>query len=298
MGHRCLVIGSAGQLGRALCDVLRGAHDVIEAVRWPERADQVRIDLADPAETVATLHAVKPEWIVLAGAFCNVDQAETQRELCFRVNVEGPRVVAKYAQEHRCLVVYYSTDQVFDGSREVSTESDGVHPLNVYAQSKVHGEAVIRALLPDHHLVIRTAWLYGPDAARRNFVCRVIDELTAGRPVRVASDQWGSPTYTEDLALVTRFLMEHGSRGTFHATGPEFLDRVSLVLQICSHFTLRHELIVPTPTRQLRQAAVRPLRVRLSSQKLWALYPRPFRTVRDGLQALREAQAVAEGSDV
>lgn len=288
MRHRCLIIGASGQLGGALCAVLRGTHDVIEAARRSLGAEQVRIDLADPTGTVAAIRMVRPEWIVLAGAFCNVEGAEAQREDCFRINVETPRAIAAYAQNHGCRVVYYSTDHVFDGANEVYTESDPVHPLNVYAHSKVEGEAVIRALLPDRHLVIRTAWLYGPDAARRNFVCRILDELSAGHPVPVASDQWGSPTYTDDLALATRFLMEHGDHGTFHATGPDFLDRVSFALQICSHFKLRQDLIVPTPTLQLRQAATRPLRVRLSSQKLRALYPGGFRGVRGGFQALEE----------
>lgn len=286
---RVLIIGASGQLGRALCAALRDAHDVIEAVRRPIRADQVRIDLADPTAAVAAIRATRPEWIVLAGAFCNVEGAETQRQDCFRVNVDAPRAIAAHANDQGCVVVYYSTDHVFDGAREIYVESDPVHPLNVYAQSKVQGEAALRAILPDRHLIIRTAWLYGPDPARRNFVYRIFDELGAGRSVAVASDQWGSPTYTEDLARATRWLLERDCRGTFHATGPDYLDRASFAGQICSAFGLRSALIAPTLTTQLRQAAARPLRVHLSCRKLQTLSPGAFKGIGQGLHALRDA---------
>ena len=144
MGRRCLVVGASGQLGRALCAAFRASHEVFETTSRSPDPGQWRIDLGDPATVVATLEAVQPEWILIAGVIGNVDRAETEREFCVRVNVDGPRAIAEYARKHSSVVVYFSTDTVFDGAKERYTESDPVSPLNVYSQSKVQGEVVMR----------------------------------------------------------------------------------------------------------------------------------------------------------
>ena len=296
MGRRCLepvlVIGAAGQLGRALGATLRQAqHDVIESVRREPEPGQVCLDLDAPDDAAAVVRRLRPQWILIAGAFCNVDAAETARAECRRVNVESPRAIAACAAAAGCRVVYYSTDQVFDGTRTSYRETDPVHPLNVYAQSKAEGEAAIRAAAPGTHLILRTAWLYGPDPARRNFPLRLADQLGAGRQVPVPVDQFGCPTYTEDVARVTHALLEQGRTGTFHAAGPELLDRVALAHRICAVFDLDERHVLPMPTAQLRQAARRPLRVHLDGDALRAMGLGPLRGVAEGLVLLRQWQA-------
>lgn len=292
MSGRCLIIGASGQLGRALALRLRPRYTVIEACRVPQ-AGQVRIDLAHPADTVAAMQPLKPDWIIIAGAFCNVDQAERDRERCMRVNVEGPQAIARYAHTHRCAVVYYSTDQVFDGSQTSYRESNPVNPLNVYAQSKAQGEAMLREFLPERHLVIRTAWLYGPDRARRNFVLRFVDRLADHQPVQVPADQWGTPTYTDDVAAVTQFLMERQQVGIFHAVGPELLTRVSFAHRVCAHFGFEASGVIPVPTETLHQPARRPLRLQLVCERLLALGMTPLNGPEAGLAALRRWQSSA-----
>ena len=284
--NRALVLGASGQLGRALSAALRQSFEVIEAVRGEPQAGQLRIDLEDLAGIREALRSARPAWIVIAGAYCNVDGAEAERGRCLRVNVEGPRAAAAVARELGAGVVYYSTDQVFDGTRESYGETDRVNPLNVYAQSKAQGEAAIRSGAPERHLILRTAWLYGPDPARRNFALRLVDQLSAGHPVRVPANQWGSPTYTEDLAEVTRMLLTRNQRGTVHAVGPEFLDRMVLARCICRCFGLNDARLIPTPTAELGQAARRSVRVRLRCERLAATGAPAFRRVDAGLHAL------------
>ena len=287
MRRRSIVIGASGQLGSALCRLLkRAGHEVLETAYRNRKPGQISLDLGRREETVAILQDLKPEWILVAGAFCKVDQCQRDPKTCIRVNVEGPRAIAQWAKGRDGTVVYYSTDHVFDGSREAHTESDAVHPLNVYARSKVEAEEMLRECLPEQHLILRTAWLYGPDPARRNFVLRLMDQVSAGRPVQVPDDQWGSPTYTEDLAEATRFLLERGLGGTFHATGPDFLDRVSWARQVCAQAGLDLRLVAAVPTDQLKQAAPRPLRVRLDCRKLAAAGVGRFRGLEAGLDAL------------
>jgi dTDP-4-dehydrorhamnose reductase len=283
---RVVVIGASGQLGRALSAALRQSFEVLEAVRSEPQAGQLRVDLEELDGMRQAIRSARPAWIVIAGAYCNVDGAETERERCLRVNVEGPRAVASCARELGAGVVYYSTDQVFDGTRPAHRELDPVNPLNHYAVSKAQGEAAVAAEAPERHLIIRTAWLYGPDPTRRNFALRLVDRLSAGRPARIPSDQWGTPTYTEDVAAVTRWLMERNRHGTFHAAGPDCVDRVSLARRICAVFGLDEAGLIPIPTAQLGQAARRPLRVRLDCSALRAAGGPTLRGVDAGLDAL------------
>lgn len=284
---RVLVIGASGQLGRALSADFRKEYEVLETGHRHLAPGQIALDLGRPEAAVAALETIKPALIVLAGAFCNVDGCEQQPDLCRRVNVDGVAAVAEYAALTGARVVFYSTDHVFDGEGESYREADPVNPLNVYARSKAEGEAIVRGTVPARHLIIRTAWLYGPDAGRRNFVLRLVDRLRSGERVAVPADQWGSPTYTEDVAAATRFLVERNAAGTYHATGPELLDRVSLARQVCARFGLDDRQVVPTPTKALRQAARRPLRARLDCGKLMEAGVPAFRTVNEGLEALR-----------
>lgn len=283
---RVLLIGSSGQLGHSLSAAFSPKHHVIEAVRCNPTAGQVTIDLNDRPATLAALLDAKPDAVLIAGAFCHVDLCETEQEACRRVNVRGPQTVAEYARDHECQVVLYSTDQVFDGTRESYGETDVIAPLNVYAQTKAESEAMLREVLPDRRLVLRTAWLYGPDAARRNFVLRLIGRVAAGEDVQIPADQWGTPTYTDDLARATLFLVERGHSGTFHATGPERIDRFSLARKVCSRFGLDARRLIPKSTRELGQAAPRPLRVFLDCRKIRAVGTEPFRGVDAGLEAL------------
>lgn len=281
-----MIIGTNGQLGRALSLVFSRSNTVIETVHRRPGPHQLPLDLSDRVATREMLHAMKPDLVLVAGAFCHVDLCETEREACWKVNVEGTETVAEYARDRECRVVYYSTDQVFDGTRDAYREPDPVAPMNVYAQSKAAGEAVLRELLPERHLILRTAWLYGPDRARKNFALRLAQWVGEGADVPVPSDQWGTPTYTEDVAEATRFLIERGLGGTFHAVGPELIDRVQLAHKVCARFGLDPRHLVPRPTRELGQTAPRPQRVRLDCSKLRGAGGYAFRCIDEGLAAL------------
>lgn len=244
------------------------------------------LDLADAFATTTLLKGYGPDLVLIAGAMCNVDRCEREPDLCRRINVDGPAAVAAYARRHGSRVVFFSTDHVFDGAQSSYRESDAVNPLSVYARSKMEAEDVIRETVPARHLIIRTGWVYGPDPQRRNFVLRLVDRLQAGDAVNVPADQWGSPTYTDDLAGAARVLVERDEAGTFHATGPELVDRVSLARRVCDTFALDASRIVPQPTSALGQLARRSLRVLLNCDKLHATGAPTFRAVGAGLDAL------------
>ena len=282
---RVAVIGATGQLGGALMQAF-GSHAVTGTVRRDPGPGEVLLDLARPASIPAALDAVGAELVLLAAAMCHVDGCEQDPAACATVNVEGTRAVAAWARAVQARVVFFSTDHVFDGAAPDYGEDASVNPLNEYAKSKARAEGVLRETLAERHLILRTAWLYGPDGARRNFALRLVARLAAGERVPVPADQWGAPTYTEDLAAITRHLVERGAVGTFHATGPELVDRLSLAHRICARFKIDAAGLVPTTTAALAQPAPRPLRVRLRGERLTATGAPRARGVDEGLVAL------------
>lgn len=289
---RTLLIGASGQVGHAL-EAQFPRDNLVSASHGHPRPDDLRVDLGDQAAVRQTLEGVRPDLVIVAGAMCNVEQCEVETDACDRINTAGPATVAAYAKACGARVVFFSTDHVFDGFKARYAESDAASPLNAYARSKVHAEVLIRELVPDRHLIIRTSWVYGPDAERRNFALRLVDRIAAGETVMVPSDQWGSPTYSEDLARVTRYLIEHDAVGTFHATGPEFLDRGTLALKICDEFGLDRKAVLSRSTRELGQVARRSLRVWLDGEKLRRAGGSLFRDVAEGLRSLAASQPVS-----
>jgi len=285
--RRILLIGASGQLGAALAPAFADAGTIAGTAHAHGAGTHRVLDLSDPANVSSVLEDVRPDVILLAGAMCNVDGCELDPDRCRRINSEGPTQLAEYAQRHSASLVFYSTDHVFDGARDGAySEEDATNPLSRYAASKRDAETAIRAALPDRHLIIRTGWVYGPDPQRRNFALRLIARLQSGETVRVPSDQYGCPSFTEDVARVTRWLVDRGHTGTFHAVGPDYVNRVTLSEAICRAFGESPAGLQPCATRDLGQAAQRSLAVRLSCDKLRALGAPALRGVDAGLGAL------------
>jgi dTDP-4-dehydrorhamnose reductase len=287
--RRVLVIGASGQVGRALCASFADGYEVIGAGYQHGEGEQHRLDLSDRASLRSVWRAAQPSIVLLAGGMCHVDGCELDPSRSHAVNVAGTMAVAEEARASGALVVFYSTEHVFDGARDEYRESDAVCPINVYSRHKVEAEDGLRRALADDHLILRTSSVYGVDVHRRNFVVRFVDQLTAGRPMAVPDDQFGSPTQTEDLARATRLLVDAGRRGTFHATGPDYVARAAFAARICDRFGLDPSLIVARPARTLGQPAPRPRGVRLSCSTLAAAGVPSFMTIDEGLERLRAA---------
>jgi len=283
-----LLIGASGQLGCAL-ERKFSMGTLISASNQHARPGDLTVDLGDFEATEAVLHSVRPDVILVAGAMCHLDRCVKEPELCNRINTLGPGRVAQYASENNARVVFFSTDHVFDGVKNSYIESDSVNPLNVYSRSKARAEELLQKVLPQSHLIIRTGWVYGPDTQRRNFILRLIDQLSEGKTVSVPSDQWGSPTYTDDLAETTHYLLSHNAVGIFHATGPDLCDRASLAGKVCDEFSLDRNLVIARATNEMPQIAERSLRVLLDCGKLREFGAPKFRHISEGIQALRSS---------
>lgn len=212
-----LVVGARGRLGRALARAI-----------WPGALEPVfmaRTDLdpLDPAALEAALRLHRPAVIVNAAGWTDVDGAERHPEGAHRLNAVLPAALARAAAASGARLIHLSTDYVFDGEAgRPYVETDATGPLGVYGRTKLEGERAVRSLAPDS-VVVRTAWLVGPD--RPNFLTAILDRADAGQALSVVEDQFGSPTTTDSLAaaliaVAARLIREPSAPGgVYHFAG-------------------------------------------------------------------------------
>jgi dTDP-4-dehydrorhamnose reductase len=211
---RVLVTGRAGQVGAEVVQALQGFAEVIAH-------DRSTLDLADPAQVAARVREARPDAIVNAAAYTAVDQAETDAEAARRVNATGPGVLAEEAKRTGALLIHYSTDYVFDGTKAAPyVETDATNPLGTYGRTKLEGERAIAASGCDH-LILRTSWVYGPHG--RNFLITMLRLGAQREELRIVDDQRGAPTSSAQLGRLTRALLEREPAlrekgGVYHAT--------------------------------------------------------------------------------
>jgi dTDP-4-dehydrorhamnose reductase len=205
---RVTIFGATGLLGKALMREWYG--DTV--IGLGSRDADIRSE-QDVQRTVA-LH--RPESIVLAAAYTDVDGCETNRDLAFAVNCEGAANVAKAAAENGSKLLFLSTDYVFDGRKQSPYEvDDPIAPQSVYGHSKAEAEAKIRAILPAA-CILRTSWVFG--IGGKCFPDTILKLATTRQELDVVNDQRGCPTYTIDLARIIIQLCRSGATGTVHAT--------------------------------------------------------------------------------
>jgi dTDP-4-dehydrorhamnose reductase len=210
-GMRILITGKNGQVGTELSRLYQSHGDVILTGRQ-------ECDLSSEASIRDVVRRTKPAVIINAGAYTAVDQAEKERSLCFAINAAAPLVMAEEAARLDALLIHYSTDYVFDGTKSGPyVETDPIHPLSVYGESKAAGEAAV-AKTGCKHLILRTSWVYG--AHGKNFL-RTMLRLGADRPeLRVVNDQIGAPTSAAAIAEATVRLVNSApeASGIYHMT--------------------------------------------------------------------------------
>ena len=212
---RILLTGANGQVGWELARSLAPLGEVIGF-------DRSRLDLARPDTLRATVREIAPAVIVNAAAYTAVDRAESEPELARTINAIAPGVLAEEAQHLDAILVHYSTDYVFDGTKsEPYVEFDPTNPLSVYGRTKLEGERAIGAS-GCRHLTLRTSWVYG--ARGHNFLLTMLRLARKQRGLRIVDDQVGAPTWCREIAHATATLLTRpelaarGAEGLYHLT--------------------------------------------------------------------------------
>jgi len=265
---KILIFGRAGQVGWELREKLARLGQVT-SVGTPE------VDFAKPESIRAAVRAAKPTVIVNAAAFTAVDKAESTPELAWAINAVAPGVIAEEAKKLGSLLVHYSTDYVYDGSKSGPwVETDAPNPLNVYGKTKLAGDDAIAAVSGDY-LILRTSWVYG--ARGSNFLLTVLRLAKERSELRIVDDQTGSPTSSVSIAQATAQVLAQvlapegdglaGRSGVYHLTNSGATTWFGFAKAFLSRQTACPKL-TPISTTEYPLPARRPMNSVLSCEKL------------------------------
>ncbi|MBB5445163.1 MULTISPECIES: dTDP-4-dehydrorhamnose reductase [unclassified Paraburkholderia] len=267
-----LVTGVNGQVGYELARTLQGLGNVVAV-------DRSRLDLSNLDQIRAVVRDVRPALIVNPAAYTAVDKAEEERDLAMRVNGEAPGVLAEEAKKLGAALIHYSTDYVFNGTKEDAyVEDDPTDPQNVYGRSKLAGEQAIAAS-GVNHLVLRTSWVYGTRG--KNFLLTML-RLGADRPeLKVVADQFGAPTWCNTIAALSAhlcaqsFAAEDGAKwwdersGIYHLCAGDSTSWHGFASAIFEFADLPNRPnTLPIPAADYPTPAKRPTNSRMSNDKL------------------------------
>lgn len=283
---RILLTGALGQLGRALVNHLTGTAFLPTDVR--------EMDITSPTETKAVIKSYRPEAVIHCAAYTNVDAAEADPSRAYAVNAAGTQNVASACLDIGAKMVYVSTDYVFDGrSREAYREFDTPCPINVYGWSKLGGEVLARQTL-NRLFIARTSWLYGEGA---NFIRTMLAMGRHRNILQVVDDQFGCPTYAEDVAEILLRLVETDSYGIYHVANRGHTSWHGLASRIFTLAGMHHMEIQPVTSAEFSRPALRPAYSVLGSVMLENVLGSSMRSWEDALRDYLAEEGYLKGQE-
>jgi len=272
---KIMLTGKNGQIGWELQRTLAPLGEVVALGRQ-------EFDLTRPGQIRERVREIKPDIIVNAAAYTAVDKAEEEPDLAMAVNGTAPGILAEEAKRVNALLIHYSTDYVFDGTKRTPyTEEDEPNPINVYGKTKLAGERAIQEVgVP--HLIFRTSWVYG--IRGKNFLLTILRLARERKELRVVDDQIGSPTWSRMVAEATAQILAriyspfapHSSpltelSGIYHLSAggqTSWYGFAKAIINYTSHLTPHPLRVSPIPTNKYPTPARRPSYSVLSNAKL------------------------------
>lgn len=258
---RVFVTGVKGQLGY---DVVRELERRgMEAIG----VDIQEMDITDVASVEKVITEATPDAVIHCAAYTAVDAAEENEELCRKVNADGPRNIARVCKKLDIKMLQVSTDYVFDGQGERPWEpEDPCDPKNVYGRTKYEGELAVQEIL-EKYFIVRIAWVFGING--KNFVKTMLNLAETRDRLTVVNDQFGSPTYTYDLARLLVDMIRTEKYGIYHCTNEGFCSWYEFACAIFEKVGKKVE-VKPVTTAEYGAKAFRPYNSRMSKEKLTA----------------------------
>ena len=254
---RVTIFGATGLLGKAL--MREWQSDEVAGLGSKD------VDIRSQDQVTETIRLHRPEWVVLAAAYTDVDGCETHSQLAFDVNSHGAANVAKACTKENVRLLFLSTDYVFDGTKRTPYETDDpISPQTVYGKSKAAAEAEIHAAQPEF-CILRTSWVFGTGG--KCFPDTILRLAATRRELDVVSDQRGCPTYTIDLARSIMQLCRKDARGIVHATNRSDCTWFDFAREIVTGAQLT-TCVRPTSSDKFVRPAKRPEYSVLSSRSL------------------------------
>ena len=250
---KIVIIGADGQLGHDLCRVIDRSEQIPLTIK--------DIDITDREQCEKVLTKASPQIVINTAAYNKVDEAETNPDEAFKVNAEGAKNVALSCKKLGAVMVHFSTDYVFDGTKTVPyIETDLPDPRSAYGKSKLAGETLVRGSL-EKYFMIRTAGLFGIAGCLGkgggNFVESILRQAQAGKEIKVVDDEVFSPTYTLDLAQKLNELVRTDHFGLYHLTNAGQCSWYEFAEKIMEYSGIKTKLI-RIKVAELKALASRP----------------------------------------
>ena len=243
---KIVLTGANGMLGHAIKKIFSDMDFI--------GFDYSDFDITVLDDVMAMIKDARPDFLIHAAAFTNVDQCELEPEKAYLVNGVGARNITMACNEIKCPIVYISTDYVFDGTKGTPyDEWDSTNPINKYGLSKLMGERFVTSLT-NRFYIVRTSWLYGKHG--KNFVDTIIKLLSEKDSIEVVNDQIGCPTFTNDLAGKIREIIGKGY-GIYHVTNTGSCSWYDFAVEIASKTGSKKE-VVPVTSERFKRPARRP----------------------------------------
>ena len=263
--NRVLIVGSNGMLGQRLTEFFLKNDRVelhccsAEEESYISDIDYVKLDIRNKKEVRKVIHNFYPDFIINAAAYTNVDGCESNKELAWKINVDGVKSLAYYGSAVDSHIIHISSDYVFDGVAGPYSEVDQPNPISYYGRSKLASENVLKGS-GCRYAIVRTNVLYGQAKyGRPDFVKWVVNSLRESQVIRIVTDQINNPTYLDDIVFGINKIIKLNKEGIYNLAGPEFLSRFEFAERIAEYFKLDRNLIIPIKTKELKQPALRPL---------------------------------------
>jgi dTDP-4-dehydrorhamnose reductase len=255
-----LILGKTGTLGKAFVKICEQRFVPYVALSREE------LNICDPSSVLRAIDHYKPWAMINATGFVRVDDAETNREECFRVNSEAPKIMGEICAHRSLPFMTFSSDLVFDGSkRSPYLEEDQAKSLNVYGTSKARGETLVQQVNPGA-LVIRTSGFFGP-WDKSNFVYQVLESIKRGQAFEVANDIITSPTYVPDLVNTALDLFIDEASGIWHITNDGMISWAEFARQVAQRGGYKMDNVHSRASCDMKWKARRPVFSALQSEK-------------------------------
>lgn len=289
---KILITGANGMLGERCVRLLAPLHTVIatdlhEQPIYKENIIYRKTDITDSKVVTAVINEFQPEAVINCAAYTNVDGAEINRDLAWRVNAGGPQNLATALKPFNTPIIHISTDYIFDGINGPYKEDAPIKPINYYGQTKLAGEQILLASgLPA--TVFRTNVLFGNSTNQEaSFVYWVVKKLSRREPINVVNDQFGNPTWADGLAEVIGLAISRQIRGIYNYGGADYINRLEFALQIAAIFNLDPTLIRAISTSSLGQKAARPFRAGLICDKIKKDFGVRLYSIKEALETMK-----------
>ncbi len=289
-----VIVFGNGQLGNTFKLVLKSKNNIYSKI------EDVNVDISN-CDFVSQLVFDKYEidLTVNTAAVTNVDACELEEFQALEVNTLGSKYIAQNVACRGSKLIHISTDYVFPGTDPTPRkENDPVCPINAYGRTKWAGEVFVRALCPKH-FIVRTAWLYGLHG--KNFVKTILKKARETGRISVVADQYGSPTFANDLAEALLRLAQTEQYGTYHCTNAgvcSWFELASAAVDIAGIPCEKEAITTEEYRRRFPQSARRPMYSALDNAKIAGVLGKPLRPWRDALEEFIEALQKEEAQDV